>query len=397
MKTNTVDELASHLPGSKDILSKGRALFVSLIIAAIIGSVSAVSAQEIIECSGQVLLKRGSSEYRSTGVGERLQPGDRLFPQSGAMAKVLCENSDIWRVPVGIPSSVNSGCPEWIAMLVKGETRYRPGGSNPQIPYILYPRMTYLLQDRPIFRWNAVQGVTSYTVRLLGPGGLEWQTDVSSTEVVYPDDAPPLDWGVKYLVTVEADNGSSSLQDGGGLLGFELLDEDAIQEVEQEAAKIAGLEERTEEERALTLAELYRRENLTAEAIATLETLVEQGSQTPLVFRKLGDFYTEAGLNLLAEARYERASELFASTSDRYALTATLDGLAGAKLMLGKEQEAEQLSTEVIAEYRALGDEQSATGLEQRLAEASTEKERLAQLVREADLSSVTEILTPSD
>ncbi len=321
MKTNIVDKLVRHLPGGKNILSKGRALFVFLIVAAIIEPVSAVLAQEIIECRGQVLLKRGSSEYRSTGIGERLQLNDRLYPQSGAMAKVLCENSDIWRVPVGIPSSVISGCGVRIASVVKGETRYRPGGSNPQIPYTLHPRMTYLFHDRPTFRWNGVEGVNTYTVRLLGSGGVEWQTEVSSTEVVYPDEAPPLNRGVKYLVTVEADNGSSSLQDGGGILGFELLREYKIPKVEAEVAKISQLEDRTEEERALTLAELYRRENLTAEAIVTLEPLVQQGSQTALVFRALGELYTEAGLNLLAEDHYERASELFASTSDRYALS----------------------------------------------------------------------------
>ncbi len=396
MKTNIVDELVRHLPESKNIFSKGKAFFLLLIAAATIGSVSAVLAQEIIECSGQVLLKRGSSEYRPTGVGERLQPGDRLFPQSGAMAKVLCENSDIWRVPVGIPSSINSGCPTWIASVVKGETRYRPGGSNPQIPYILYPRMTYLFHDRPTFRWNAVAGVTNYTVRLLGSGGLEWETEVNSTEVVYPNDAPTLNRGVKYLVTVEADNGSSSLQDGGGILGFELLREYKIQKVEAEVAKISQLEDRTEEERALTLAELYRRENLTAKAIATLEALVEQGSQTALVFRTLGDLYAGAGLNLLAEARYEKASELFASKSDRYALTATQDSLARVKLMLGKNQEAKRLSDQVIVNYRELGDEQSATGLEQRLVEAA-EEEPPEIFPSEADISSVTQILTPGD
>ncbi len=397
MKTNIVDELVRHLPESKNLFSKGKAFFLLLIAAATIGSVSAVLAQEIIECSGQVLLKRGSSEYRPTGVGERLQPGDRLFPQSGAMAKVLCENSDIWKVPVGIPSSINSGCPTWISSLVKGETRYRPGGSNPLIPYILHPRMTYLLHDRPTLRWNAVEGVSNYIIRLHGSGGVEWQTEVSSTEVVYPKEAPPLNRGVKYLVAVEADNGSSSLQDDGGILGFELLRQYKLPKVEAEVAKISKLEDRTEEERALTLAELYRRENLTAQAIATLEALVQQGSKTALVFRALGELYTEAGLNLLAEDHYERASELFASTSDRYALTATRDSLARVKLILDKNQEAEQLSAKVIAEYRELGDEQSATALEQRLAEAASEDEQPGTLLREADPSSVTQIITPRD
>ena len=370
---------------------------IALTSAAAVGLASVASAQKIIESVGEVLVKRGSSKYRPIGTGARLQPGDLLQTAPRAIVKVLCENSSLWRVPAGTTSGLNSGCPVRIAMVVMGETRYRPGGSDSRVPYILYPRMTYLLHDRPTFRWNGVEGATRYIVRLLGPGGLEWQTEVSSTEVLYPDEAPPLDWGVKYLVTVEADNGSSSRQDGGGILGFELLDEYDIQDVQAEAARIAGLGELTEEQQAFALAELYSREGLMANAIATLEALVKEGSQTALVYRMLGDLYAEVGLNLLAEDRYERASEMFASTQDRYALIATQDGLAGAKLMLGKKQEAEQLSAQVKAEYRALGDEPSAASLGQRLAEAALEKEEIETLLREADISSVTQILTPRD
>lgn len=370
---------------------------IALTSATGLGWSSVASAQKIIESVGEVLVKRGSSRYRPIGTGERLQSGDLLKTAPGAIVKVLCENSSLWRVPAGKISGLNSGCPVRIAIVVMGETRYRPGGSDSRVPYILYPRMTYLLDDRPTFRWNEVKGATRYIVRLLGSGGLEWQTEVSSTEVVYPDEAPSLDWGVKYLVTVEADNGSSSLQDGGGILGFELLDEYDIQDVQAEAARIAGLGDLTEEQQAFALAQLYSREGLMANAISTLEALVKEGSQTALVYRMLGDLYTEVGLNLLAEENYEKASEMFASTQDRYALIATRDGLAGAKLMLGKKQEAEQLSSEVIAEYRALRDEPSAAILEQRLTEAALEKEKLETLLREADISSITKILTPRD
>ncbi|MGK7894273.1 MAG: hypothetical protein AB4372_11770 [Xenococcus sp. (in: cyanobacteria)] len=208
MKNNIVHKLVRHLPGCKNIFSPGRVFIFFLIVAANFGFFSAVLAQEIIESSGQVFIKRGSSEYRSTGVGERLQSGDRLYLQSGAVAKVLCENSDIWRVPVGIPSSVNSGCPNWVASVFKGATRYRPGGSNPQIPYISYPRMTYLLLEKPTFRWNPVAGVTKYTVRLLGSGGLEWETEVTSSEVVYPNDAPPLNRQGCFIINIMRDNQS---------------------------------------------------------------------------------------------------------------------------------------------------------------------------------------------
>ncbi len=372
---------------------------ITLTSAAMVELASVASAQQVIKCVGDVRVKRGSYEYRPLGAGERLQPDDLILAASGSIVKVICENGTLWRVPTGKISSLNLGCPERVTMVVMGETRFRPGGSDSRIPYLLYPRMTYLLKDRVTFRWNGVKGVTRYTVRLLGPEGVESQTEVTSTEVVYPDDfpddAPSLDWRVKYLVTVETDNGFSSLQDSGGVLGFELLDEYVIQKVEEEATKIADFEDRTEEERSLTFAAMYRRENLTAEAIATLEALVKGGSQTAVVYRMLGDLYAEVGLNLLAEARYETALKLFTSTQEQSALTGTRASLAVIKIMLGKEQAAEQLLTQVKAEYQAMGDEQSTTALEQRLTQAATEKEQLETLLNNANISSVTQIITP--
>ena len=77
-----------------------------------LGGIATGGGGEIIESSGQVLLKRGgASEYRSTGAGEELQPGDLIFPQPGAKVTILCPNLTIWRVPVGIPSIIR--CPAW--------------------------------------------------------------------------------------------------------------------------------------------------------------------------------------------------------------------------------------------------------------------------------------------
>ncbi len=324
------------------------AIPLALAFAAAFGLASVASAHQIIECVGQVLIKRGTAEYRSTGVGERLQPGDILRPASGARVKVLCDNSTIWRVPVEVPSSLNSGCPIIEAILVRGETRHRPGGSDPQIPYTLSPRMTYLLNDQPTFRWNGVEGATRYTVRLFGPVGVEWQTEVSSAEVVYPDGAPPLESGVKYLVTVEADNGRSSFEDGGAILGFELLYEGDVQDVREKAAKIAELSDLTDEEKVLALAELYSQEYLIADAIETLEALVAQGSQTAFVYLRLGDLYGEVGLNLLAEARYSKAIELFTATQDQYGLAEAQTRLTGVKHMLDKGNEPEQSPDRIL-------------------------------------------------
>lgn len=303
---------------------------ISAISATLVGPASVAYAHQIIETKGPVKLKRESSDYRPTRLGERLKEGDILFPAQGSTVKVLCDDSTIWRVPSGQPSGINQGCPSLKIFTYRpGKLEPRPGGNNLQIPYVLSPRMTYLLDDRPTFHWNRVAGVARYAVRLLGPGGLEWQAEINSTRVVYPDSAPPLERNVRYLLTVKADNGSSSLGDGGANLGFELLEEGKVKEIRKKAATITASSDLTEEAKALALAELYGSQSLNADAIAILEALVKKGSQTAFVYLRLGDLYAEIGLNLLAETRYSKAFELLSADRDG-------DGLAEVREKLSK-------------------------------------------------------------
>ena len=311
-------------------------LALTLTFVTLVEPAPVASEPRIINAEGQVWLKRGTSNYRLTGVDEELMYGDRLKTEQGTKVLVLCDDLTLWRVPDGGIWSLYNGCPIIVARKKRGETRSRPGGSDPQIPYPLGPRMTYLLNDKPTFRWNGVKGASRYTVQLKGPGGAEWSApaEVSATELVYPEDEPPLKWGVKYLLIVEADNNTSSRYDCGANLGFELLPEYKVQKVQEEAAKIDDLPDLTEEEKSLALAELYSNESLIADAIKTLEMLAERGSQTTSVYLRLGDLYGEAGLNLLAEARYSKAIDLFTATQDRYGLTKAQAGLAQVKLRL---------------------------------------------------------------
>ena len=216
-----------------------------------------VSAPRIIAAEGIVWLKRGNSDYRLTGVDEELRYRDRLKTEQGARVLVLCDDLTLARVPSGSIWSLNYGCPIRVARKVRGETSHRRGGSDPQIPYPLSPRMTYLLNNKPTFSWNEVAGASHYTVQVIGSAGPLWSApvEVRATELVYPEEEPPLKWRVKYLLMVEADNNTSSRYDCGANLGFELLPEYKVKKVQEEAAKIANLPDWTEEEKSLALAE----------------------------------------------------------------------------------------------------------------------------------------------
>ena len=82
------------------------------------------------------------------------------------------------------------------------------------IPYIISPRRTYLLKDRPSFRWNRVEGATHYIVSLLeideaaGTFRKLWSQSTPETAIDYPADVPSLTPEAEYLLMVETDTGA---------------------------------------------------------------------------------------------------------------------------------------------------------------------------------------------
>jgi tetratricopeptide (TPR) repeat protein len=189
-------------------------------------------------------------------------------------------------------------------------------------------------------KWNAVEGATSYTITLYREGLLEdtevWQKSVEGKEPVegveefsYPSDdkKQQLEAGADYRLVVEAKNGRSSQDEKIDLeeydfesrlvsgLKFRLLGEAEVQSI-QEASEQIMQEELPSEEEVIALAFHYTENNLYAEAIEILNSLVNNGSQKPDVYRILGDFYAQSGLNLLAEESYLKAIEKAQETQE---------------------------------------------------------------------------------
>jgi hypothetical protein len=165
-----------------------------------------------------------------------------------------------------------------------------------------------------MLRWNAVRSASRYAVSLIADEEVLWQTQVEGTEVVYSGESP-LEPGVDYLLMVEADTGTSSLEEESPDLGFSLLDENEATVVREAVEQLVKLD-LADETKSFALANLYRVHDLNAEAIATLEALVKRGSQIAAIYRTLGDLYLEVGLNSLAENYYMRASQLAAEAGE---------------------------------------------------------------------------------
>ncbi|MBD1937078.1 hypothetical protein [Microcoleus sp. FACHB-68] len=274
---------------------------------------------------------------------------------------------------VGEPSG---GETQYLAQSAAPEQPQRRGGStipprgdtNALIPYIISPRDTLLLTDKPVLRWNASPGATSYLVSVkTDKGELIWETQVEATEVVYPGELP-LKSGVNYLVTVSADNDRSSEEEEEDVseLQFRLLDETERLPVQTEIAQLEtqGL---AGTEKALALAKVYIKHNLKAEAIDTLEELGAGGTQQAEVYRWLGEQYMGIGLLLKAESSLLKAVELGAASSAQEQQAIVKAKLGEISAELGKNQEAVRWLTEAHNSYKAMGNMERARELEEQL------------------------------
>lgn len=328
----------------------------------------------LLMATDEVKLKRESwSDYHLTAFGAELERGDQIWPSDHAEVLILCDNLTLWHVPTGVPSGLSNGCPQ-----AKEEYLNRNGligntraVSDPSIPYIITPRMTNLLTERPRLRWNDVLGASSYTVRIQG---LEWEAEVEGTELIYPN-MPPLEPGRAYLLTVEADTGRSSDEDESEGLGFVLLSEEEAESVQTVAQKLDALNHLPHQAQALARAHLYASHDLMAEAIDTLDPLAQEGQQKLVlteegtaIHRLLAKLYQQSGLPLLAERYYVQAITLAEEANDIEGRTVAQAALGEIYLSLGNKEEAIRWFSLAKEGYDTLGDRERASQLKSRLA-----------------------------
>lgn len=308
----------------------------------------------IYDIEGDVKIKRSQwNDYHNANVGDLLDPSDQLLLGTGASAKVRCSNLSVWELQGDSANRVSDGCPSVILTTPRpNSSRVAPRATNKIIPYIITPRHTALLNNRPILRWNGVPGATSYEVLVQDASlTLDWQTETSNTEIEYPGE-PALQPNSDYFLIVETDKGDSSDDEQGADLSFTLLDAQNAESVRTAVAQLKQ-QQLTQEVETLTLAYLYQSYDLKAEAIELLEGLVKEGSQTAAVYQLLGNLYQQVGLIQHGKGHYLRGLELAKSTEN-------LEWQAQLQVGLGQVEdnktEAIEWLTQAQTNYQALGD-----------------------------------------
>ncbi|MEG4984529.1 tetratricopeptide repeat protein [Microcoleus sp. BR0-C5] len=243
--------------------------------------------------------------------------------------------------------------PEMLAIDCEDYTADPRGPLDVLIPYIISPRRTLLLNDRPKLRWNKVPGVDTYTVSLVKGDRTIWETKVNGNEVVYPG-TPQLEPGFVYLLVVKAENGRTSDEEKLGDRSFRMLPTTQTQLVKGAIEQINS-QKIAEKTKALQRAYFYIGSDLKSEAIEILEALVATGFQEAVAYRKLGDLYWQEGVTLLAENHYLKAHALASAAKDIGEQAQLEEALAEIYVAIGEKQEAVRWLTQAINTHKALG------------------------------------------
>lgn len=313
----------------------------------------------LLEVRGDVRLRRTTwNGYYPVSLGTILHRGDMLQLGGDAIATVLCDDLTLWAVPGGGPQGVNNGCPLPEAPdIVRDGISLAPVRSpSSDIPYVISPRRTNIMNGAPLLRWKALADTAEYTVTV-DQGRPQWT--VQGDAFQYPGN-PRLVPGEIYKVHVVTSDGRTSTE--GQDLGFRLLTGDELDDVMGLVSRAEALSLPDEAE-ALALAYVYMSRSyagwhLTADAIDRVEWLQQQGVESPAVAQFLGDLYLEIGLGNEARQAYETAARLAAAGDDTGAQAVALFAL-GKLLSVGNCEErvaSVGVLEQAAAGYEELGD-----------------------------------------
>ena len=246
-----------------------------------------------------------------------------------------------------------------------GRTANPRGPEDALIPYVISPRNTAVLSDRPSLHWNPIAGVDRYTVSVRNGDSVIWTKEVNTNIITYPAEMDALESGIDYTLVIEAANGRSSTEEDTEL-SFHLLPSTRAEVVRQAQSLFAS--QATTEEAALLQADFYTGSELYSEAIDTLKILIET-TQSPTIHRQLGDLYARSSLYLWAEPRYLSAVSLAEEDLEEQARAQAALGELYVAIELN--QEAVRWFTQAMESYKELDNQFKVRELQERVANLS--------------------------
>lgn len=274
------------------------------------------------------------------GAGSIVCKGDRLQVAKGGTAELLCFPSG--QVLVLSTNTYLNDASKCGRAIIKtspcAATRRRdcikpkgPGEGNNR-PVLITPYGNTLLEDRPLLSWATVPGADVYIVEVGNKNELWQQTVNAVTRLIYPTDAPAMEPGHAYKITIIAMRSNSVVSASETVVN--LLNEKDARLVKAKVERINQVKLSKDEAAYLDLNSIYRAKNLLDEAINTLKAQAQAGSQNPAIYRTLGDRYLEAGLPDYAKKQYKIATTLARSDENSIELGKAQAGLEAVEVAL---------------------------------------------------------------
>jgi hypothetical protein len=293
------------------------------------------SIHTILEVKGNALVaKKTWKKPQTASVGLSLNSDDTLNIPAKTSVKIYCSDTTIWTVKPG-KYRVSQGCPSGKAVIRLPNSNngtLRPVGKTEaalaKLPYVITPRETDIISDRPQVRWNAVPGAAYYIVKI---DDINWEKETDKTEIIY-DGKAPLEAGMRYRIIIETDKGETSENDA--IVGFTVSDEQTKKTILDAVEKIQK-QPLSPTEKELILAYLYRGYGLYSDVIHLLQEPVNQGSSEITFYQLLGDTYLDVGLPQLAKNIYQKGLKLAIKTQNIPTQTTIRSGLKQADKLLG--------------------------------------------------------------
>lgn len=298
-------------------------------------------------------LAQGWTAFHPASWGTTIQRGDLIQPPSDGDVVVLCADLTVHTLTqeAGSPCQVSQPDLFWDGVQI-----VRPMAPGQQVPFIIYPRRTGIIETHPLLQWHDT-GASSYTVAIIQDGVAIWQeAGVTTTEIHYPDDAPPLEPGENYLLEItDVDSGASSSADPSKGLGFQLLAPEKTAVVNAARDKIMALP-LDEGAKQFALANYYAGQGLYGDALAALdEVAVMHESPQMLLWR--GRVLIAIRFNADAQTAFNDASILAETLGD-------VESQAEAQAELWELTGDEGHWDTAVALYQQLGDTERVSDLE---------------------------------
>lgn len=326
----------------------------------------------LVEVQGDVWLRRaGWGEFVPAGFGIAVFPGDLLRVDAGGVASVFCGDEASWEggpealsddgMEHGIPCHAGRPPRPWTDVAA---LRAEVDGSH---PYILQPRNTALLNNRPQIRWREADPGSIYIITIIAEDGKERSSfEATGGASNWPSDWSPLEANATYLLRVSPKGEPSQDESTSAGQGFWLLDTHESEEVQEQEGRLRA-QSLPATAIDLVVAEFYLNHGMRSEAISLLERVVQRDG-TPAVYLSLGRVYLEVGVALEAKASFDQALIAAQISGELEAEAEALVGLGLSIRLLGDESDALQQFKCARERYEKIGARERVEEINQLLA-----------------------------